>query len=155
MTFAEAYLRHIKQGSNRLRLWLNATGVGVPGLRAFCDSHRLPIHVTPPAPLEDLPGVLIAPDAHLVTLKEPFWGYVIPSKIYGCLESRRPVLYIGPAQSDIHTLLSVASQNHSVRNGDVQGAFEALEAIIASASKQDSMSSNHRVQIAQRLEDKS
>ena len=129
LTFAEAYRQHIRYGSNRLRLWLNATGIGIKDLHAFCELNELPVHVTPPVPLEALPGVLMAADAHLVSLKEPFWGYVIPSKIYGCLATNRPVLYIGPAQSDLHALVSGYPRNYSVRNGDVKTASEALETI--------------------------
>ena len=126
-TFAEAYRRHIQDGANRVRLWLNATGVNAPKLADFCRRHGLPIHVSPPVALEDLAGVLLAADAHLVTLKAPFWGYVIPSKIYGCIASGRPVLYVGPQESDIHTLIGNDPRSVSVRNGSVDGCFAALQ----------------------------
>jgi hypothetical protein len=128
-TFAEAYRRHVREGPNRVRLWLNAAGTGVQPLLHFCRAHALPVHHSQPAPLEALPGLLLAADAHLVLLGDPFWGYVIPSKIYACLESRRPCLYVGPAQSDLHALLLADRRNHSLRNGDVEGVARALASL--------------------------
>jgi hypothetical protein len=70
----------------------------------------------------------VTPDAHLVTLRPEFMGYVLPSKIYGCIASRRPVLYIGPRGSDVHSLC-VDDANLPYRHievGDARGAEAAL-----------------------------
>ncbi|MFT3722165.1 MAG: hypothetical protein QM773_01160 [Hyphomonadaceae bacterium] len=128
-TLAEAYRRHIVAGPDRVRLWLNATGVKVDRLVAFCREHSLPVHVTPPAPLDQLAGILSSATMHLVTLERPFWGYVIPSKIYACIESRRPVLYIGPDESDVHKLIVSLPGSASVRNGDVEQCLRVLDSI--------------------------
>ena len=126
-TFAEGYRQHVLNGANRVRLWLNATGVGAPALKAYCDSHGLPVYASPPVALDELAGVLLAADAHLILLGDPFWGYVFPSKTYACLESGRPCLYVGPPESDAHTLLQSDARNISVRQGDKDGVFNALE----------------------------
>ncbi len=126
-SFAEAYRHHVREGSDRVRLWLNAGGVNAPALKAYCEAHDLPVHVSAPVPLEDLAGVLMAADAHLILLGDSFWGYVFPSKTYACLESGRPCLYVGPEQSDVHALLQDDGRNISVRQGDADGAFAALE----------------------------
>jgi hypothetical protein len=133
--FAEAYRRHVQQGPNTVHLWLNATGTGVAPLLAYCSTHELPVHHSTPGPLETLPGILLAADAHLILLGEPFWGYVIPSKIYACLESRKPCLYIGPADSDLHAMTS-SDAHYSIRSGDVEGIERALEALGARAATQ-------------------
>ena len=130
-TFADAYRRHIQSGANRVRLWLNATGVGAPALKAYCVTHRLPIHVSPPAPLNELAGVLMAADAHLILLGDPFWGYVFPSKTYACLDTGRPCLYVGPGQSDVHLMLGTSGSHLSARQGDVEAVFAALESLAA------------------------
>jgi hypothetical protein len=130
-TFAEAYRQHVQEGANRVRLWLNATGVQTGALVDYCARHALPCHATAPAPLEELPGILRAADMHLVTLKAPFWGFVIPSKIYACIESGRPTLYVGPEESDVHNLVCAQPGGASIRNGDVNSCFQALEAISA------------------------
>jgi glycosyltransferase involved in cell wall biosynthesis len=125
-TFAQAYEEHIRHGPNRVRLWLNATGTGVSGLLDYCRERELPVHHSKPVALEELASVLRAADAHLILLGDPFWGYVIPSKVYACIASGRPCIYVGPSQSDIHALVSQSSGSHSLRNGDVAGLANAL-----------------------------
>lgn len=132
-TFAEAYRRHVQHGTNRVRLWLNAGGVNAPALRSYCTSYDLPVHVSAPVPLDALAGVLLAADAHLILLGNPFWGYVFPSKTYACLDSSRPCLFIGPAESDVHALLIGDPRHTSVRQGEVEAAFDALERLAALA----------------------
>ena len=39
----------------------------------------------------------MTPDAHLITLSDAFVGFVLPSKVHGCIASGRPVLFIGSA----------------------------------------------------------
>ena len=58
----------------------------------------LPFHRSKPVPLERLPGLLKAPDAHLVVLKDAFVGFVMPSKIYACLGSGKPLIFVGSAE---------------------------------------------------------
>jgi hypothetical protein len=130
-TFLEAYRLHVQEGPNRVRLWLNATGAKVEHVVSFCRKHDLPLHASAPVPLAELAGLLSAADAHLVVLDAPFWGYVIPSKIYACLDSKRPILYVGPAESDVHKLISGCPGNASVRNGDIEGCLAELGRISA------------------------
>ena len=89
------------------------------------------MHRGRPVPLDQLPGLLLAADAHLITLRDPFVGYVLPSKVYACLESRRDVLYVGSRQSDVHLLCSQACLGgyFQVEVGDVEGLARALEEI--------------------------
>jgi hypothetical protein len=145
-TFADAYRRHIQSGANRVRLWLNATGVGAPALKAYCVTHRLPIHVSPPAPLNELAGVLMAADAHLILLGDPFWGYVFPSKTYACLDTGRPCLYVGPEQSDVHLMLGGSDSHFSARQGNVDTVFEALESL-ADAAMDNQRTDPHPVEV--------
>ena len=65
---------------------------------------RRAFHPSKAGTARELPGVLVAADAHLVTLKPEFMGFVLPSKIYGCIASHRPILFIGPRGSDVHQL---------------------------------------------------
>ena len=105
-----------------------------------------------PVALERLAGLLEAPDGHLVTLKDSFVGYVMPSKIYACIESKRPIIFCGSAESDVDLLAREAVPRgdywrvscgdpagfasaltnlgvHQLRNkqyGEAQGTFERL-----------------------------
>ena len=119
-TVAEGYARHHREGSGRVRLWLSAIGAGADDLARRLAEQGLPFHRSPPVPLERLAGLLRAPDAHLVTLKDAFVGYVMPSKIYACVDSGRPTLFVGSAESDVDLLARSAKAGYwRVPCGDV------------------------------------
>ncbi len=131
-TFCQAYREHVMNGPNQVRLWVNGSGARVEYLRTYCIEHNLPVHFSGPSALENLPGVLLAADAHLVLLGAGFWGYVLPSKVYSCIEKQQPLLYVGPVESDVHLLASArAGPYFHSRNGDVAGCVASLEALAA------------------------
>ena len=131
-TFVEGYRRHHREGSGRVVLWLNATGSKADRVEEILRREGLPVHRGRPVPLELLPRLLVTPDAHLITLRDGFVGYVLPSKVYGCVQSGRPLLYIGSAGSDVHLLGSTGLPPGSytqVEVGDPAGVAETLERI--------------------------
>jgi len=129
-TFVEGYRLHHRSGSGRVRLWLSATGTGAEEVAARLASLDLPFHRSKPVPLERLPGLLKAPDAHLVVLKDAFVGFVMPSKIYACLGSGKPLIFVGSADSDVHLLAGATGLPYSrVPCGDPAGLAAALEAL--------------------------
>ena len=134
-TVAQGYARHHREGTGRLRLWLSATGGGADELARRLAAQGLPFHRSPPVPIERLAGLLRAPHAHLVTLKDAFAGYVMPSKIYACVESGRPILYVGSTDSDVDLLARSSPAGYwRVPCGDVAGFAKALEAIADKAN---------------------
>jgi hypothetical protein len=129
-TVAEGYARHHREGTGRVRLWLSATGAGADDLARRLAAQGLPFHRSPPVPIDRLASLLRAPDAHLVTLKDGFVGYVMPSKIYACIESGRPTLFVGSAESDVDLLARSAAAGYwRVPCGDVAGFAKVLEQI--------------------------
>ncbi len=128
-TVAEGYRLHHRTGTGRVRLWLSATGAGADELVARFTGQGLPFHKSQPVPLERVAGLLRAPDAHLVTLKDAFVGFVMPSKIYACIESGKPVLFVGSADSDVDLLARAAGPDSywRVASGDAAGFAAALE----------------------------
>ncbi|TVQ32408.1 MAG: glycosyltransferase WbuB [Phycisphaeraceae bacterium] len=52
-------------------------------------------------PRERLADLLAAADIQLVTMLPEWWGLVVPSKFFGVAAAGRPVLFIGPEQSEI------------------------------------------------------
>jgi len=130
-TFLEGYRGHHREGSGRVALWLNAVGRGADALERALKDEGLPHVRTRPVALDDLASLLITPDAHLITLRAPFWGYVLPSKVYGCIATGLPVLFIGPAASDVLLLLCRAAEHAGaclhVESGDSTGVMHALE----------------------------
>ncbi len=103
-TFVEGYTRHHREGSGRVVLWLNATGAKADRVEAALRERGLPVHRTRPVPLDQLARLLVTPDAHLITLRDEFVGYVLPSKVYGCIASGKPVLFVGSEASDVDLL---------------------------------------------------
>lgn len=129
-TVVRGYELHHRQGSGRVCLWLSATGGGAEEVARRLGAAGLPFHRSSPVPLEKLARLLRAPAAHLVTLRDPFVGYVMPSKIYACLESGRPVLFVGSADSDVDLLAHSRPAGYwRVSCGDFKGFATALEAL--------------------------
>lgn len=129
-TVVQGYELHYRRGTGRVGLWLCATGAGADEIVGRLRNAGLPFHRSAPVPLERLAGLLRAPSAHLVTLRDSFVGYVMPSKIYACLESGKPILFVGSAESDVHLLAqsNLAKYLH-VECGDFVGFAAALEAL--------------------------
>jgi hypothetical protein len=131
-TFLNAYERHHREGSGRVALWLNAAGARANMLADALTEKALPFVRTQPVALESLAALLVTPDAHLITLRDGFVGFVLPSKVYGCMESGKDIVFIGPRASDVHLLCSRNTAGGRYRQcdvGDVGGVYAALEAI--------------------------
>lgn len=137
-TFVEGYRLHHREGSGRVALWLNAVGGAADNVELRLRALGLPVTRTRPVPLADLPRLLVTPAAHLITLKDAFVGYVLPSKVHGCIASGRPVIFIGSAESDVHVLcnegVSVGGY-WRIDVGDPVGLCAALE-VLAGRSAQ-------------------
>ncbi len=56
--------------------------------------------VTDYQPPEWTPDLLWSADVHLITLRDQWEGVVVPSKLYGILQTEAPVLFIGPEKAD-------------------------------------------------------
>jgi len=128
-TFIEAYARYAEQSPNGLKFWLNATGAKADRVEQEFRSRGVPIYRSRLVPLSELPRLLITADVHLVTLSDPFVGYVLPSKIHACIESGKRILFVGNRESDVHFLASSAlspDMYSRVDVGDVNGLVSAL-----------------------------
>jgi hypothetical protein len=142
-TFIEAYTQYSYQSRDGLRFWLNATGAKADRVERELRSRGVPVYRSSLVPLDDLPRLLLAADVHLVTLCNPFVGYVLPSKIHACIESGKRILFVGSRESDVHLLASRALPSGRycrVDTGDVDGLVKilhAMERAVASERKPD------------------
>ena len=62
------------------------------------------IRFLPFFPSADIPSVLAAPDAHIVTIKPGLQGVVAPSKMFGILAAGKPIVAVAPEDTDVATL---------------------------------------------------
>jgi hypothetical protein len=142
-TFIEAYSEYVRQSKLALRFWLNATGAKADRVEQELRSRGVPFYRSSLVALEDLPRLLLAADVHLVTLRDPFVGYVLPSKIHACIESGKRILFVGSQSSDVHFLASRAlpfDRYDRVDMGDVDGLKGALHAIECTVTNERKLS---------------
>lgn len=78
-------------------------------------------------PAEELNRSLNQADVCLVTLARGFEGLIVPSKIYGIMAVGKPVLYIGPAEGEVPTLVRKHQLGWVVDQGDAAGLLRAME----------------------------
>jgi hypothetical protein len=122
---------------NSFSLWLNASGARADEVENRLRDTNIRVVRTSPAPLDMLPSILAAADVHLITLRPEFVGIVLPSKVYSCISSRRPILYVGPTSSDVHLLCSQAYniRYEQVDPGDCAGFADALDRLASVSNK--------------------
>jgi hypothetical protein len=131
-TFIEAYATYLLQSTQGLRFWLNATGAKADRVESELRSRGLPIYRSSLVPLAELPRLLLAADVHLITLRDAFVGYVLPSKIHACIESGKRILFVGSEGSDVHVLANSALPSDRywrVDVGDIDGLVNTLHVI--------------------------
>jgi hypothetical protein len=69
-------------------------------------------------------------------LKDAFVGFVMPSKIYACLGSQKPLVFVGSAESDVDLLARASGLPYwRISCGDPKGVAAALEALADSAGR--------------------
>ena len=100
-TFIEAYTQYSHQSRDGFKFWLNATGAKADRVERELRSRGVSVYRSSLVPLDDLPRLLLAADVHLITLRNPFVGYVLPSKIHACIESGKRVLFVGDRKAHV------------------------------------------------------
>jgi colanic acid biosynthesis glycosyl transferase WcaI len=107
-------------------------GDGAKRLEVEAAARDLPsVRLLPYQPREILAESLSAGDVHLVT-QEPFTvGLIEPSKLYGVMAAGRPVLYVGPPETEAAATVRRESIGEVVVNGDPGGVVRALGRLLA------------------------
>lgn len=75
---------------------------------------------------EDLSGSLSLGAVHLVTQREGLEGLVVPSKLYGILAAGRPVLFLGPEETEVAERISRWDLGSTVPPREADRILEAL-----------------------------
>ena len=137
-TFLAGYEQFCRLHPLASGVWLNADGTRLGLVESELVRRGLLFARTGLAPLEELPAILAAADVHLVTLCDAFVGYALPSKVYACVASGKPVLFVGSARSDVHLVCTEglpASSYRRVDVGDAEGVARALQQLLIGASE--------------------
>jgi colanic acid biosynthesis glycosyl transferase WcaI len=78
-------------------------GAELPRLKSLA-SGVTNIRFLPFFPSRDIPSVLAAPDAHIVTVKSGLQGVVVPSKMFGILAAGKAILAVAARETDVSSL---------------------------------------------------
>ena len=127
-TFLDGYAAHHRRGTGRVVLWLNAVGSGALTVEETLRRYGLPFHRSQLVPIDQLGALLVTPNSHLITLSDAFVGFVVPSKVHGCIASRKPIVFIGSERSDVDRLCWESGCDYTrVAAGDAAGFARTLE----------------------------
>lgn len=74
-------------------------GAEKPRIEAAANGCKA-IRTMPFFPAPQVPSVLAAADAHLITVRRGLEGVVVPSKLYGILAAGKPIVTVAPDQSE-------------------------------------------------------
>lgn len=80
-------------------------------------------------PKEVTPAIMAGADAALITLDDLSLGVMSPSKLHANLAAGLPILYVGPAGSNVDEAIARFDCGTSLRHGDVDGLIDAVRAL--------------------------
>ncbi len=84
------------------------------------------IRFLPYQPINRLRSTLEQADIHLVTVREEAGGLLVPCKFYSALAVARPVIYMGPAETEIARILKDYKAGLSVPSADSDALAHAI-----------------------------
>ena len=126
-TFLEGF-RIFSARNSGARLVIAGEGYRRAEVEVFARRHpELRIDRMGHQPREGLAGFLASADVHLVSQRPEADGLVVPSKLYGILESARPLTFVGSAFNEVASLLGKYQFGVRVDPGDAPGLAAAWE----------------------------
>ncbi len=78
---------------------------------------------------------LAAADVHLVSLREEWKGLIVPSKLQAAFGIGRPVIFVGPRESEPADWVAESGGGWSIREGDVDGLVRAVGGALQPAER--------------------
>lgn len=81
-------------------------------------------------PKDETNALMAGCDAGLITLRDDALGLVSPSKLHAYLALALPVIYVGPAGSNVDEAVRVSGVGFSLRPGDGPGVVAAVETLL-------------------------
>jgi hypothetical protein len=99
------------------------------------------VEVTGYASEEETPALLASARVHLITMSPGWEGIVVPSKLYGCIRTGRPVLFIGPENAD--TAREIRAHDWGLALPPGAGGEEVAAAILELAARPTRATESH------------
>lgn len=93
---------------------------------------------------EQLPEVLDVGDAHLVTLLPGWEGLILPSKFFSILAAGKPVLWVGPRESECGTILRETQCGFEMASGDSNSLTEKIRFLMTHRTEAGEMGQRGR-----------
>jgi glycosyltransferase involved in cell wall biosynthesis len=84
------------------------------------------VHQHTYVPKDETPAVMAGAHGALITLDERSLGVMSPSKLHANLAAGLPILYVGPAGSNVDEAIGATACGVSLREGDVDGLVAAV-----------------------------
>jgi len=96
-------------------------------------------------PFSELNLLLAGADSHLVTLRNETWGVCVPSKLYGCMASGRPVIFVGSSRSQCARDIERAGAGYVVSDSEPARLAHVLQHLADHPSEAVAMGRNARL----------
>jgi colanic acid biosynthesis glycosyl transferase WcaI len=96
--------------------------------RFAVENPRARVQLLPYVSQEELPCSLAAADVHLVSLRSPWQGLIVPSKLQAAFGLGRPVILVGPRDSEPADWLAASGGGWHVAEDEVDGVLQAVAA---------------------------
>jgi colanic acid biosynthesis glycosyl transferase WcaI len=114
------------RSGDRIRICFAARGNRFDDLRRAVEPEDRNITLAPFAEEGALQRRLAGADMHMVSLRADWAGLVVPSKFFASLAIGRPILYAGPADSEIARWIAEYDLGLHLTDGNVDAVAERL-----------------------------
>jgi colanic acid biosynthesis glycosyl transferase WcaI len=121
-----------RRSGDRIAFSFSCRGHRVPELTASLRAEDTNIRIAPFCSEEALAVRLEAADLHALSLQPAWAGLVVPSKFFGSLAVGRPLIYAGPAGSDIGEWIASFGVGYELRPDTATRTADALHALAES-----------------------
>ncbi len=127
-----------KLGSDHsLRLVFAGWGIRQVEVERFIQAHpELPVELLSPASPERLREHLCSADVQLVSIRSGWAGLIVPSKFQAAFAVGKPVLYVGPANSETAKWICESGGGWVVDESDREGLVKAFRECGDSAERE-------------------
>ena len=126
-TFLEAAKRF--RDDDSIRFAFVGGGKRKSDVEDFVERHdlRKTCIIAPYQPRERLGDLLTAADVHLATMLPGWSGVMVPSKLFGVLAAARPVLFIGPNESEVSQIIDELDCGSTIPPGNTDELVSRIE----------------------------